>query len=308
MSIVPRLGSHAHRWITGSLVLLLGLVALGWPTPTPAQGTTIVVPNANAAVEGNSNDGGAFTIGLAGPGPFSIRYQQLFAASQFAAVSGPHLITQIAFRPDATDPLFSLSTTLPNIQINLSTTSQVPDGLSATFASNVGVDNTVVFSGPLSLSSAFAGPVGGPKEFDWVIPLTTPFTYNPANGNLLLDLRNFEGATLVLKQLDAQLTTGDPVSRAVAFTSSGGANATTASAVDSNGLIAQFTLQGIATPTLTSTPPPTSTPGPLVSLCHRTGSVQSPLGFITVARSALAAHLAHGDFIANAPADCQSSP
>jgi hypothetical protein len=53
-----------------------------------------------------------------------------------------------------------------------------------------GTDKTV-FSGPLALSSADTGPSGGPKDFDIIISLQTPFAYDPANGNLVFDLRNF---------------------------------------------------------------------------------------------------------------------
>jgi len=48
----------------------------------------------------------------------------------------------------------------------------------------------------LSLSSQFSGPAGGPKNFDISIPLQTPFSYNRAHGNLLIDIRNFSGAPL----------------------------------------------------------------------------------------------------------------
>src|SRR5262249_21659069 len=157
-----------------------------------ASAAVVIVPNNLAATEGDISNGLPFNIGA-----FSLssqRYQQVFAASAFASVSGPHLITQIAFRPDAQIG-GAFSSIIPNIQINLSTTSATPDGLSATFANNVGSDDTVVFSGSLSLSSAFTGPPGGPKAFDIIINLQTPFLYNPSAGNLLLDVRNFSGGT-----------------------------------------------------------------------------------------------------------------
>ncbi len=122
-----------------------------------------------------------------------MRYQQIYDASQFSALSGAALITQIIFRPDASQFGGACATTYANIQIDLSTTSATPSTLSTTFASNVGADNTTVLSGALSISSAFSGPAGGPKLFDIVITLTTPFLYNPLAGNLLMDVRNFSG-------------------------------------------------------------------------------------------------------------------
>jgi hypothetical protein len=65
----------------------------------------------------------------------------------------------------------------------------MPGGLSTVFAENVGVNNTVVYSGPITFSSAFTGPPGGPKDFDVIINFTRPFLYTPTAGNLLADFR-----------------------------------------------------------------------------------------------------------------------
>lgn len=44
-----------------------------------------------------------------------------------------------------------------------------------------------------------------------MIPLTTPFFYNPNEGNLLLDIRNYSGGLTFF--LDAQSSSGDPISQ-----------------------------------------------------------------------------------------------
>jgi hypothetical protein len=156
------------RFYLSVWAMACGLAVWAMVAGSIAGAAVVVVPNNLAATEGNENNTAPFDIGLFGFS--SQRYQQVFAASAFASVSGPQLITQIAFRPDAqTGGAFS--STIPNIQINLSTTSATPDGLSATFANNVGSNDTVVFSGSLSLSSAFMGPPGGPKAFDIIINL-----------------------------------------------------------------------------------------------------------------------------------------
>src|SRR5205823_2210425 len=173
-----------------SALLLLGTILFPMGATSTQAATNIVVPNSNATVEGNIAN--SFPFNIADFSLSSQRYQQVYSAAQFAAVSGPQLVTQIAFRPDASAGS-AFTATLPNVQINLSSTSKAPDGLSTTFASNVGADDTIVHSGPLALSSAFSGPAGGPKAFDIVITLTTPFRYDPAAGNLLLDVRNFGG-------------------------------------------------------------------------------------------------------------------
>ena len=113
---------------------------------------------------------------------------------------GPITITRIALRPDA-EAGVAFSETLSSIKIGLSTTAKAPSTLSKTFAANIGADEKVVFNGELALSSNFSGTSQGPKDFDIVITLQQPFTYNPSAGNLLLDIRNYSGARTT--QLDA---------------------------------------------------------------------------------------------------------
>jgi hypothetical protein len=216
------------------LPLLGALLLLGAINPAHAIVPTVVVPNSAAMTEGNSNN--SYPFDLAEGGLSSQRYQQLYAASQFGGLpSGGGLITQIVFRPDAFSG-HAFTSTLPDIQIDLSTTSATDDGLSPTYANNVGADDTVVFArGPLTLSSGFTGPPNGPKDFDIIITLTTPFHYNPANGNLLLDVRNFGGGTTTF--FDAVFQTGDGVSRVFNSDVNSGTGTT-----DTEGLVTGFVI------------------------------------------------------------------
>ena len=240
-------------------------VALSTLLPNAAQAatvgipTTIVAPNNLATTEGDASNGFPFNIGdptIVNGGLASQRYQQVYAASEFDTLRGLELlITQILFRPDATFGK-AFSSVLPNIQINLSTTSAAPNGLSTTFANNVGSDDKVVFSGPLSLSSANSGPAAGPKNFDIVINLMNPFRYNPSVGSLLLDVRNFGGGTTTL--FDAQFPSTS-TSRVYTLASNG-VNASKGTA-DSLGLVTAFKGTPVArTPPRTppGTPPGTS--------------------------------------------------
>jgi hypothetical protein len=211
--------------LLGALLLLLGAI-----NPAHAIVPTVVLPNSARTTEGNSNNSYPFDLGQAGL--TSQRYQQLYAASQFG---GGGLITQIVFRPDAFAGQ-AFTSTLSDIQIDLAYTSAPDDGLSPTFANNITAGDTVVFArGPLTLSSAFTGPPNGPKDFDIIITLTTPFFYNPALGNLLLDVRNFGGGTTTF--FDAVFQTGDGVSRVF----SQNVNSTTGS-TDTEGLVTGFTI------------------------------------------------------------------
>jgi hypothetical protein len=170
-----------HRHLTEMIVLGLSILAL-----VPAQAQVIVAPNTFATANGG---------GQANTAPFNniSRYQQIYAASQFSALSGPELITQIAFRPSVQQGAFTYMDS--NIQFDLSTTNEAVSSLSSTFATNVGGNDQVVYSGALTLTSAGTPGGGAAGPFDTVVTLTTPFLYDPMQGNLLLDIRNFATPT-----------------------------------------------------------------------------------------------------------------
>ncbi|HEY1886101.1 MAG TPA: PEP-CTERM sorting domain-containing protein [Roseiarcus sp.] len=100
-------------------------------------------------------------------------YQQLYAAADF---SGPITIDDLEF---FTVPDSGTGTPNPGVfTISLSTTSAQVNALSTTLSSNLGSNNTAVYDA--TLPAVQSGVL--------TIILTTPFTYNPANGNLLIDL------------------------------------------------------------------------------------------------------------------------
>ncbi len=191
----------------------------------------VVVPDDSASQDANSQS----------PVPFiarSVRYQQAYDASQFQAISGSDLnwITGIYFRADATT---GFGVDLPSVQVNLSTTQRGPDTLSTVFADNVGLDDITVF-GPGRLQTSAVG--GNPAPFVFLLDLSTPFVYDPQAGNLLLDIRIFQGNTNLFLNplLDGWDRTNDSVSRVYW----GGVNASTG-AVDSFGLATLFVLQPV---------------------------------------------------------------
>jgi len=168
--------------------------------PPSQPGNTVVVPNILAGADSILGSGT-----LANPG---YRNQQVYDSSQFP--SGPIRIRELRFRPDS---LYgqAFNTTIQNIQINLSTTSHGSDALSTTYADNVGPDDTMVVSGTIHVSSAFTGLPDGPKNFDIIIKLDQTFDYNPAAGNLLVDIRNYSGSIASL--LSGSGVTGEGASR-----------------------------------------------------------------------------------------------
>ena len=101
-------------------------------------------------------------------------YQQIYLASAFG---GPLTIAKIAFETAFTKTVVSDTFTL-----SLGTTAASPAAPGNNYAANRKPDFTTVFSGTITDSATNTG------FFDFIIPLTTPFIYNPANGNLLLDV------------------------------------------------------------------------------------------------------------------------
>jgi hypothetical protein len=174
-----------RKWLAAALLAPLAASAIA------RAEDAVVIPRAAWGTEGNSDN----------QFPFNgdpMRYQQVIAASEFAGTA--RRITHIVLRPDATAGT-ACNEALPRIRIDLSTSTRSPANLKRTFAENVGEDVQTVYDGPLTVASAFSGPEGGPKAFDIVIPLQRPFDYDPARGNLLMDVRNFTGGKTT--QLDA---------------------------------------------------------------------------------------------------------
>jgi len=224
----PGIGSGAFMLVIATILSLA--LAL------PAAAAQVVVPNANATSEGNINNGVPFSGGFDYNPYGHTRCQQVYDAGQFAAAGNAFEITKIAFRLDSADAPTPESATISNIKIYLSTTSKSVDGLSLNFDDNVGSDNTLVYSGSLSFSVPANSST--PRPFDLVVTLQTPFVYTPAEGNLLMEVRNYSGVTSgVLAVLDANELGSDAISRDWNPSSADA----TSGYLDTIGLVTQFT-------------------------------------------------------------------
>jgi hypothetical protein len=84
------------------------------------------------------------------------------------------------------------------VKINLSYAATTATTPSALFANNVGAGMVTVYDGPLSLSSTGSGT---PNPFDIVIDVANLFNYNPAQGDLLVDI--FERNAPITTTFDA---------------------------------------------------------------------------------------------------------
>ena len=152
----------AWRWF-GVFRVVRPLLLAGLPS---AAGTIVI------GAPGNPFDGDCAPFGCA------VEYQQVYGAGLFP---GAITITGLTFFNDNFVPG---SIADAEYTISLSSTTAAVDGLDATFANNLGSDNALFFSGGLG------GPISPTNEFTIS---GTAFSYDPANGNLLLSIMSDGG-------------------------------------------------------------------------------------------------------------------
>jgi hypothetical protein len=204
-------------------VLVAALTALFVGSSLAQQ---VVIPNVNANQAGPSNQAYPWNQG-------DMRYQQVYAADQFGGLSG--LITKFTYRVDE-EWGYAFTSSPITSEIRFSTTQAGPNNLSNVFAQNIGPDETLVWSGPITLQSA-----GNWQVFDINLDINDVYSYNPAAGNLLIDIKVFGSA--VTCQFDAAGTGvgqgGTPwTDRVWAL----GVNSTTGSSNGDDGMVTQFTI------------------------------------------------------------------
>ena len=165
--------THHVVWI------LAGVTFTGLLATSAATAQTVVSPAGSENIEGDRVFNDTFPLANGG------RVQELHLAADFAAIEGGGFqIIRMAYRPDhsVTAPL---AAEFPSFDINLSTTPR--GGLVNTFDDNHGDDVMTVFSGDVPLETDGCGPAAGPCAFDYVFDFDTPFPYDPAKGNLLVE-------------------------------------------------------------------------------------------------------------------------
>ncbi len=169
------------------LWLVVLAVVCGTAISALAQEINIVVPNDLENIEGDSS----VDFGFSG----SFRVQVAYSAEEFNELPDTHRsITAISFRPDAaiTEPR---TVDWGDTQLFLSTTTRDVNDRSTVFSENHGPNQTLVYSGPLVLSTEATGPTEGPRAFDYTVNLQTPFLYDPNQGNLVVDFTSPSGYT-----------------------------------------------------------------------------------------------------------------
>jgi len=145
-------------------------------TPANAEIIRVVSPSSAEHVEGDNS----FRLRFV-----SHRVQFLFPASDFADLpETQRIIVSFNFRADRTQTQPG-ALNFGDERIWMSTTSI--NSLTNVFDNNHGSDKMLVHDGPMGFPLLPAGPGPGPANFAEGVPLQTPFYYDPARGNLLVE-------------------------------------------------------------------------------------------------------------------------
>jgi hypothetical protein len=203
--------------------------ALGGLSPTTAP---TAIPGFLNNVE--TNNGNAYPFNLASQGVFSMRYQQIYSRSEFTQAS---VIDAIRFRRSSGQGTFT--STPIDVKVTLGYAARSVASASSVFANNIGVGAVTVFDGLMTLSST--GAAASPQPFDVVMDVANLFNYNPALGDLLLDItvRNSPAAGFLATPALGQETT---TTRIYGFDAEGASGVVGFTASDTRpyGLITRF--------------------------------------------------------------------
>jgi len=163
--------------------LLLGAAAAIALASAAHAGTTLILPGPDAGAEASGN---LILFGRGG----DTHLQMQYAASEF---SGPITITGVDFRYDGSvslsDPLIYIYAADSGFKITMATATQSLGAQSSNFAANLGADATQVldhWSDTQPRSASVHAP-GSPNDFTLEFDFDTPFTYDPSQGDLVLD-------------------------------------------------------------------------------------------------------------------------
>lgn len=210
------------------------------PGAPPNPPTLVVVPSEEQTNVGNAALSYPWNL-VPATGATSLRYQQIYAGSNFGGVTGE--IYQLGFRiaAAANSGTAFYPTNLSNVTIVISTTSVDVDSLSTTFADNIGTNAVTNFQGTLTICSSGTYPLNATAPvFDTRVYLNPPFNYQPTvgNSNLLVDITIDTGSQdgCATSVFDGQNDSSGSVARVYATNSSD----TTATGSDTQGVITQF--------------------------------------------------------------------
>lgn len=142
---------------------------------------SVVIPAGTAAVEGNTLNAFPWGRGTAG-----LYHQSIYDSSHFTSqgVTYPIIIQGLRWRPNTNGALTASGYGTATVKLS---TCPVDEAVTtAVIAANQGPDLATVFSGAVSWAAQPAQV--GPCPFGIVVPFSVPFLYNPAAGDLNIEV------------------------------------------------------------------------------------------------------------------------
>lgn len=147
---------------------------------------THVIPNGMAAVPGSTSNN--FPWGTSGSTSNGIRVLSCYDSANFtdAGVDYPVTITRLRWRANDSSLVWA-GGSYSQATVSLSTAAVDYAAVSTMWASNHGPDLTVCHSGAVVMQPGIGRGQGLPGPFHIDVPLSTPFVYDPAQGDLCID-------------------------------------------------------------------------------------------------------------------------
>lgn len=184
---------------------ILSVCALGAFAALATAQIPIVIPNGSGTAAGNTSN--AFPWGASAAGWPGLRLMCIYDASNFTSqgINQPVVITRLRWRPDNNAGAVA-GGTFQQADVRLSTAPTDYTSLTTNFATNHGPDLTTVYSGSVVHTATLGSAAWTVNSWCVDINLTTPFTYDPSAGDLVIDCdypggTNFTGA---VGQMDVQ--------------------------------------------------------------------------------------------------------
>lgn len=175
------------------LLASTALLTAGLATGLDAQ-QTVVIPNGMANAAGSTANN--FPFGYTGTAWPGLRTMACYDTSHFTqqGINQPILIQSISWRANDTTASWT-GGTHPNATIAMASAAVDYTAVTTTFASNVGPDYAVVYTGPVTVTAGAGAGTGTPSPFYITVQIPgAGFLYDPTAGNdLIVDCDNMLG-------------------------------------------------------------------------------------------------------------------
>lgn len=153
----------------------------------PASAAYVYAPGAQYEFQEGGQQGIIFSRGA------TTHMQLGFKASLFG--STPLLVSAISFRFDSLTYQYHIPLISYDFGVTTIKAATIGDinAMTGVYANNLGANPQTLLDRSYQLVADNTGPVNGPRSWGFVFSFDTPFYYNPAAGDLVLDLATSNG-------------------------------------------------------------------------------------------------------------------